>query len=97
MTIVNTVRKSYELKGVGAPEYYLGGDHLWRDYIRGGEDNIKELFKAHKGTKKTSKMTTLKYRIEIPNKPNHEYTYDKVHNDKEWDKLIGKEINFINW
>ena len=31
MTIVNTVRKSYELKGVGAPEYYLGGDHLWRE------------------------------------------------------------------
>ena len=42
-------------------------------------------------------MTTLKCRIEMTKKPNHEYTYDKVHNDKEWDKLIGKEINFINW
>ena len=26
MSIIDTIRKEYELKGVGVPEYYLGGD-----------------------------------------------------------------------
>ena len=28
MDIIDTIRKTYELKGVGAPEYYLGSDYL---------------------------------------------------------------------
>ena len=26
MSIIDTIRREYALKGVGAPEYYLGGD-----------------------------------------------------------------------
>ena len=28
MDIIDTIRKTYELKGIGAPEYYLGSDYL---------------------------------------------------------------------
>ena len=28
MDIIDNIRKTYELKGVGAPEYYLGSDYL---------------------------------------------------------------------
>ena len=28
MEIIETIKESYELKGVGSPEYYLGSDYL---------------------------------------------------------------------
>ena len=28
MDIIDTVRRTYEFQGVGAPEYYLGSDYL---------------------------------------------------------------------